>query len=388
MINAPVNSLIELRQQLQHLVVDNNKKVFVGFDGFVDKIKKAVKENCGCENIYYTTLLEFADRIKEASGKSGQVEIITQKTKLGGNAPILCNGLGKLGIHSYCLGSLGYPKLHPLFYDLNKNCEPISVLDPGESDAIEFEDGKIILSELTVFDDYNWKHIVRTIGLPRIQKTIEHCGFLAFVDWVNLPHSSDIWEGMLQDVIKPSGRRDFLFLFDLCDPSKKSPQEIDEILDVIGCFSSYGKVTLGLNENETLRIWSALNGCDVKEKLPSIKEAGDYLHKMMNIDCLLVHPVDRTIAFHQREIFDIAGRFITKPKVLTGGGDNLNAGYCLGLLAGFSLPHCILLGMAASGAYIENGVSPDKNALIRYIDTWIAHLSKETPNTSDKTQFH
>ena len=45
MINTPVNSLIELRQQLQLLVVDNNKKVFVGFDGFVDKIKKAVGQS-------------------------------------------------------------------------------------------------------------------------------------------------------------------------------------------------------------------------------------------------------------------------------------------------------------------------------------------------------
>jgi hypothetical protein len=387
MINTPINSLIELRQQLQHLVVDKNKKVFVGFDGFVDKIRNAVRQKSDCGNTYYKTLCEFADRIKEASGKSGQIELITQKTKLGGNAPILCNGLGKLGIHSYCLGSLGYPKLHPLFYDLNKNCEPISVLDPGESEALEFEDGKIILSELTVFDDYDWKHIVRTIGLPRIQKTIEQCGLLAFVDWVNLPHSSDVWEGMLTDVIKPSGRRDFLFLFDLCDPSKKSTQEIDEILDVIGCFSSYGKVTLGLNENETLRIWTALNGRVATEQ-PSIEVAGDYLYKMMNIDCLLVHPVDRTIAFHQREIFDLPGRFVTKPKVLTGGGDNLNAGYCLGLLSGFSLPQCILLGMAASGAYVENGVSPDKNDLIRYIDTWIAHVSKQPSIPSDKIQMH
>jgi hypothetical protein len=386
MTNTSIASLIELRQQLLQLTVHEHKKVFVGFDGFVDRIKKAVRQKGDRERTYYKTLLEFADRVKEASGRSGQVELITQKTKLGGNAPILCDGLGKLGIHNYCLGSMGYPKLHPLFYDLNKNCEPISVLDPGESDALEFEDGKIILSELSVFDDYDWKYIVRTVGLPKIQKTIEQCGLLAFVDWVNLPHSSDIWEGMLKDVIKPSARRDFMFLFDLCDPSKKSTQEIDEILDAIGCFSSYGKVTLGLNENETFRIWSALNGCVATETLPSIEEAADYLHRMMNIDCLLIHPVDRTIAFHQREIFDMPGRFVTNPKVLTGGGDNLNAGYCLGLLAGFSLPQCILLGMAASGAYIENGVSPDKYDLMRYIDTWITHLSKESSISKDKIQ--
>jgi hypothetical protein len=200
------------------------------------------------------------------------------------------------------------------------------------------------------------------------------------VDWVNLPHASDIWEGILQDVVKPSGRRDFLFLFDLCDPSKKTTEEIDEVLDLMSCFSPYGKVTLGLNENETLKIWAAINGVDLnlmdpKNKIPPVRVAGDYVHKAMNIDYLLVHPIDRTILYHQHETFEMEGRLVLNPKVLTGGGDNLNAGYCLGLLYDLSLPHCLLLGMAASGAYIQNGISPDMNDLLQYIRTWMDDLT-------------
>lgn len=381
MIATSANLLSDLQKQLEKVTKSAmSKKVFVGFDGFVDEIKKAVKQKKNFETKYFDTLDEFADRIKAATGKSGQIETVTTKIKLGGNAPIFSNTLGKLGIHSFCVGSLGYPEIHPVFTSMNKNCTIISVLNPGESDAIEFDDGKIILSELSVFDRYNWKYIKDAANLEQIRKAVVESSLVTFVDWVNLPHASDIWQGILEDVIKPSGRRDYLFLFDLCDPTKKTTEQIDEVLDLISCFSPYGKVTLGLNENETLKTWAAINGVNSNEpkersKIPPVRDAGEFIYKTMNIDCLLIHPIDRTLVFHQRETLELQGRLITKPKVLTGGGDNLNAGFSLGLLAGLSLPHCMLLGMAASGAYIQNGASPDMKDIITYIRVWMDELA-------------
>lgn len=381
MNETSVESLSELIQRLTDLgKADIDGRVFIGFDGFVDKIKKAVRQKRNFKTVYIKTLKEFADRIQSATGKSGQVEMVTQRIKLGGNAPILANTLGKLGVLSTCVGSLGYPQLNPVFAGMNDKCEVISVLNPGLSDAVEFDDGKMIFSELDVFDPYNWVYIKKIIGLEKLTRVITDCKLLAFVDWVNLPHASEIWEGILEDIIKPSGRKGFLFLFDFCDPSKKTTEQIDEVLDLVSCFSFYGKVTLGLNENETLKIWASLNGVDTNDigrmNIPSVKEAGDFLHKAMNIECLLIHPIDRTIAFHQREIYEMAGKVVTKPKVLTGGGDNLNAGYCVGMLAGFSIPQCMLLGMAASGSYVQSGNSPDLEGLIRYIDVWRGELSE------------
>lgn len=375
---ALLSNLYQELQKRKDIPLD--KHVFVGFDGFVDSIKKAVKQKQNSKTIFFKTLDEFSQRIHAAMGKSGQIEMVTKKIKLGGNAPILSNTLGRLGVSSFCVGSLGFPAKHEVFSEMHSRCNAISVLNPGYSDAIEFDDGKIIFSELSVFDSYDWQYIKKTIGLDRIRNVVSECQLLGFVDWVNLPYASNIWEGILQDVIKPSGRRDFLFLFDLCDPSKKTTEQIDEVLDLMSCFSPYGKVTLGLNENETLKIWAAINGVDLnlmdpKNKIPPVRVAGDYVHKAMNIDYLLVHPIDRTILYHQHETFEMEGRLVLKPKVLTGGGDNLNAGYCLGLLYDLPLPQCLLLGMAASGAYIQNGISPDMNDLLQYIRTWMDDLT-------------
>ncbi len=380
MENQSIKLLGELQQYMEAcLLSPSGKKVFVGFDGFVDRIMKAVKQQQNFSTIYFKTIGEFASRINSVSGKSGQIELVTERIKLGGNAPILSNTLGKLGIKSYCAGSLGYPEQHSIFSEMDKTCELISLINPGESSAIEFEDGKIILSELSAFKAYDWKFISATHGIEKIRKPVLDSNIVAFVDWVNLPYSSEIWKGVFEDIIQPSGRKDFLFLFDLCDPSKKTTEQIDEILDIISCFSAYGSVTLGLNENETIKIWCAINGIDVdkpedRKKIPGVNHAGDSLYKAMNIDCLLVHPVDRTIAFRKHETIELMGRLVTEPKVLTGGGDNLNAGYCLGLLNGLSIQHCMLLGMATSGAYIQNGVSPDLKSIMEYIKFWIEEL--------------
>lgn len=380
-----ISALAELQQELLRSPDGaSGKKVFVGFDGFVDKIKKAVKERQNTRTVYFDSIREFADRILMACGKSGQIQMDTQRVKLGGNAPIFSNSLGKLGVRSYCLGSMGYPQRHEIFSGMDPLCETISVLNPGVSDAIEFGDGKLIFSELEVFDHYTWSYVKQITGIEKIAKAVSESALVAFVDWANLPHASDIWEGLLEDVIKPSKRKDFCFFFDLCDPSKKTTEQIDEVLDLISCFSHYGSVTLGLNENETLKIWAAIRGFDFvkdKDEMPPVLEAGDFLYKTMNIDSLLVHPIDRSILYRPHQTIVLQGRFVTKPSVLTGGGDNLNAGYCLGLISEFSLPQCMLLGMAASGSYIENGVSPNRLNIIEYLDVWMSDLEKKKANT-------
>lgn len=373
--------LLQLAQKLGQLKdTPPTKKVFVGFDGFVDFIKKAVKQRRSQEVTYYETLTDFSDRIRQATGKSGQIELITKRVKIGGNAPILSNALGKLGVSSYCVGSMGYPELHPVFSSINEKCRIISLQNPGESDAIEFSDGKLILSELSVFHGFNWNYINNSPEIHQIRRSFMECSLIAFVDWANLSLASNIWDGVLHDIIKPSGRKDFQFFFDLCDPSKKTVQQIDEVLDLISSFSHFGKVTLGLNENETIKIWCAIHGVDVSDpneqsKIPTVLEAGDGVFKAMNVDCLLVHPVDRAIAFRKSEVLEFPGRLVTSPKVLTGGGDNLNAGYCFGLLYDLPIDQCVHLGIAASGSYIQNGESPDLATIIDYMDVWRRELT-------------
>jgi hypothetical protein len=370
-------ALSELKQRLQQSPTQTSG-VFVGFDGFVDTIMKVVRQKHNYHNEYIDTISEFASAVQEGSGRSRQFELVTERVKLGGNAPILVNALSRLTIPAICAGSVGDPTIHPIFSEMDPD-RLIPLANPGDSRALEFSDGKIILSELSAFDHYNWSTIVKTNNLDKIRQSMLNSKLIAFVDWANLPFASDIWDGVLCDIIKTSNRKDFRFFFDLCDPSKKTTEQIDEVFDLMGAFAVFGDVTLGLNENETIRIWCAFHGVDPmdKEHIPAVEQAGRELFNMINIQCLLVHPIDRTIVFRPHETISQKGRVVVHPKVLTGGGDNLNAGYIYGLLNNYPPDQCMLLGMATSGAYIQNGASPSVEDIINYITTWMDEL-KET----------
>jgi len=67
------------------------------------------------------TIAKLAERVGAAVGRSGNLELVPQLTKLGGNGPIMANALASLGLKVTYLGNLGYPNLHPIFPRL---CHP------------------------------------------------------------------------------------------------------------------------------------------------------------------------------------------------------------------------------------------------------------------------
>lgn len=347
------------------------KKVFLGFDGYIDKIQKAVKTRSR-ENVdYYPTLTEFAARIDRAAGKSGQVELVTQEIKIGGNAPIMGHALGSAGIKTICLCNAGYPVRNQLYNNLHPDVEILSLGDPAETNALEFNDGKMILSELSTFRKINWDYVKEQIGLEKITDHLSNSAVLALVGWCNPDHATDVWKGILVDVMPNYSEKDLIF-FDLADPTKKNKEDLLEVIDIINSYSKYGKVILGINENETNKLFAILSN-EFPENVPEeddLIKRGKFIYSVMNIEALLIHPVDRSILISKEEVINLEGKVIEEPKISTGGGDNLNAGFCLGSLLGFSLKECMILGMAMSGAYVQNGKSPDISEIIAYLKTW------------------
>jgi hypothetical protein len=364
-----INELISKLENVKNTPID--KQVFVGFDGYIDKIQKAVKLRAKETVEYYQTLTEFAERIDRAAGKSGQVELVTQEVKIGGNAPIMSNALGALGIDSICLGNAGYPNKHIEYNNLHEKTEILSIGEPAETNALEFNDGKMILSELSTFRKINWEYVRDLIGLEIITQHLSKSSVLALVGWCNPDHATDVWKGILNEVMPNYSGKDLIF-FDLADPTKKNKEDLLEVLEVINSFAKYGKVVLGINENETNKLFDILS-VEYPENLPeenSLSVKGRFIYSVLNIEGLLIHPTDRSIMITGEETIELEGFLIEEPKISTGGGDNLNAGFCLGFILGFSIEESMILGMATSGAYVKNGKSPDIQELISYLKTW------------------
>lgn len=349
--------------------LSNVKKALVGLDGYIDKIQRPVKSQDKEGSRYFSTLTAFGERVGRASGLSAQVELFTQQTKPGGNAPIMAHSLARLGIKNHCLGTVGMPLSDPVFDEVHPDCIFISVGRPAETNALEFNDGKLILSELSTFQHLDWATVKERIDLVAIKAIYAQSHLLALVDWCNLPHATDIWRGILDDLVKAGDHENKHFFFDLADPTKKSDEEIGEVLKLISSFSQYGAVTLGLNENETHKLYEVTGRLRDRpdDGQKDLVARGQAIFKYMDISQLLIHPQDSCYLFTARKHTMLKGRVVEKPGVSTGGGDNFNAGFYFGLLHGFTVEESMILAMGTSGAYVQKGESPDVNGLKNYL---------------------
>lgn len=369
-----IQFLIETQKKLEKIPKEAfNKKVFIGLDGYIDFIQRAVKTHNPQGPNFFETIEEFALHVRKAAGKSAQIELVTQETKLGGNAPIMAHSMGSLGFSTTCIGTFGKEAIHNVFNDIDPNVELLSIGDSALTNALEFHDGKLIFSEVGPFKHLDWKYIKKESGIKNIIQKINSSGLVALVDWCNLPYSTNIWKGILDEVLPETNKIEHQFFFDIADPSRRSDEALYDALDVIGGYTKFGKVTLGLNENETERLYASLNRINetTEDDLITLIDKGIYLYKSINVNNLLIHPIDRSISINDKGVSELFGRFIKHPKISTGGGDNFNAGYCLGQLLGLDVESSMILGMANSGAYVQNGKSCTFDELKRYLTAWI-----------------
>src|SRR5881275_1685051 len=179
----------QMREKCANALAENSKRAsqlsaFVGLDGFVDEILHVVDKRESAEKYQrLPTIAQLAERLAAAAGRSTNVELVGQLTKLGGNGPIMANALASFGLKVAYLGTLGYPNLHPVFADFAKRAEVYSIAEPGYTDALEFEDGKIMLGKHQSLKQMNWENICERFGRDKFSQAFCSADLVGFVNW-------------------------------------------------------------------------------------------------------------------------------------------------------------------------------------------------------------
>ena len=346
---------------------------FVGLDGFVDDILHVVDKRENADKyLRLPTIAQFAERLAGAAGRSTNVELVSQLNKLGGNGPIMANALASFGLKVTYLGILGYPNLHPVFADFAKRAEVYSIAEPGYTDALEFEDGKIMLGKHESLKQMNWENIKARFGQDKFSAKFGSADLVGFVNWTMLAHMSDIWAAVLKEVCPGlKGPRRKLFI-DLADPEKRTKGDIHHALELIAAFQNHFDVILGLNEKESSEIGNNL-GLKTNDHSPEgLMTLCHAMHQRVRVDTLIVHPTAYALASGPDGTALIQGPFTPKPRITTGAGDHFNSGFCLGKLLGFPTDRCLLTGVTTSGFYVRTGQSPAISDLAKLLRNWPA----------------
>jgi sugar/nucleoside kinase (ribokinase family) len=344
---------------------------FVGLDGFVDDILHVVnKRESADDYLRLPTIAQLAERLAAAAGRSTNIELVSQLNKLGGNGPIMANALASFGLKVTYLGILGYPNLHPVFADFAKRAEVHSIAEPGYTDAMEFEDGKIMLGKHQSLKEMNWENIKGRFGQEKFSAKFGSADLVGFVNWTMLTYMSDIWAAVLKEICPAmKGPRRKLFI-DLADPEKRTKADILRALELVTAFQKHFDVVLGLNEKESMEIGNTL-GLDTTNRSPeALLKLTQEIHQRVRVDTLVVHPTACAVASGPDGIAHVQGPFTPKPKITTGAGDHFNSGFCLGKLLGFSTERCLLVGVTTSGFYVRTGQSPSVPDLANLLRNW------------------
>ncbi len=350
--------------------------MIIGFDGFVDEIIHVVDKRLDSDHFTRVeTLTQLAERIDKAAGLSTNIELVSTLKKIGGNGPIMCNALAINKPNMSYIGALGYPTMDDVFAPMTELADLYSIATNGHTDALEFNDGKLMLGKMSTLADVTYERLVQEVGFDKLVQLLQESDLFATVNWSMLPNMTDVYKKLLKDLLPAlpkDNKKRFMFI-DLADPEKRENAEIKELLDLLKSFNEYFFVVLGLNKKEAYDVANVLELFDatsLENMQISLEDLNQALFEYLGIGAVVIHPVDRSCCVVDGTFYEEHGPYIAKPKLSTGAGDNFNAGFMLGLLLGLEPDEALLTGMSTSGFYVRNARSPLFEELYTFMLDW------------------
>ena len=348
------------------------KSALVGFDGFVDTIVTPVglRRGQGENFTPINTITEFAQRIQGAAGKSTNLEFYPRMDKLGGNGPIMANALLATGTRVTYIGALGQPAVHPVFSGLATRARTFSICDAAHTTAVEFNDGKLMLGQMKSLDDITYDRICAVMGESTFHAELASADLVSLINWTMVPNMTAILVELVERVLPKLPAHDCIFFFDLCDPEKRSVEDLRAALTAMAQFVRFGRVTLGLNLKEAQQVYAALGFAALGEDEASLRRMAADIRAKLALTTVVVHPRECAACATVDGTWCVPGPYTTKPLITTGAGDHFNAGFSTGQLLGLSPEACLALGVCTSGHYVRTAQSPSLSDLETFLANW------------------
>ncbi|MDR0340276.1 MAG: PfkB family carbohydrate kinase [Puniceicoccales bacterium] len=333
--------------------------IFAGFDGAVDGIYALIASRTAAGPERMGTIGEFARRIASAANRSTNIERVLLEMRAGGNATLCASALQTLGHTVTLVANVGRP-IHPAFNGLVEGGACVHSLgEPNRTDALEFFDGKIMLTDsgqLTTCTAAG--HFPTDLGSLFAGRRA-----IVLTNWTMMPRGTEIFSQIFRQYL-PAVSRSVPIFFDIADPARRANDEIVALLDLLARFAETHPIYLSVNLKELERIGGLLGGRS--NERADLAEMMEKLHKRWPIEWIL-HRLDGAESFGESGWHSAEGFFTAEPHTTTGGGDHFNGGFLFGLLAGLPRPLALCMGNAISGAYVRSGKSPNRSELREFL---------------------
>jgi hypothetical protein len=267
------------------------------------------------------------------------------------------------------VGTYGRNQINDVFDELAKKCSIYSYSENQLSFSLEFTDGKIMLAPKVIVSGDAWSEAVLAVGKENLGRVFSEPDILALVNWGELDFSTQLWRSLYGFLAEKSDMSKHVIV-DLADCLRRTDEEIGEIIEILESFAMIRTVTLSLNESEAMEIGKHY-------KLAADDDYGklcESLASRIGVHGVVLHGRHCCFTCEAGVCSALPTQFNESPKLSTGGGDNFNAGYAIGLLLGLRGEVCNVFGNSMSSYYIKHGKSPDLDALRNHMKLWYMEL--------------
>jgi len=362
----------------------SNKSCFLGFDGYVDSLYSVVESRINSKDwTRMESMKTFGELMVNVAGSSANIERVLKKRIFGGFAPNTCRALNALGVKVSLVAALGSPEFNE-FYNPLPEVESISITNPGNTLGLEFDDGKVMITDFEPILSITWKSIVEKIEREKFIQLIDSSDIMGFGHWALLPNLNEIWLHFLNDLFPSiSNLENKIFFVDTADIRKRSKKDIKHLIRILKKINNQVHVMLSMNDLEAMYLSKALDNVKNivinKNKFDGFINGGKWINNEAGLSYLAIHsPHFATISTSEDHYWVTEG-FTSKPKFTVGAGDHFHSGTALGLSCNLTPSESILIGNSLAAIFVRTGSSPNNKQLSQFLNRYMEFIENDDP---------
>jgi sugar/nucleoside kinase (ribokinase family) len=334
-----------------------SEKIVLGFNGAIDRVREVVDDRQN-EDTYQRVqrLGDFGKQITDAGEeeRSMLMEWVCPEMRTGALVCHITRALGRLGYDPVMIGMLGIPPKNAFLEEFGE-FEMESLGEPAYTDAIEFDDGKLMLSESGGMRNLDWEVLCETVGFDQLATYLDGAAVLAMGYWAEIPDMVSIFEGLADELVPTLSAPPEHVLIDPADVGTRPSRDIKQGGDVLERLDAVCPVTLSANRYETIDVANTLK---TTQSQRSPEAAAEVARAEFGISRFVTHGATKSAIATDAGVFGVDVPREDEPVLSTGAGDHFNAGLMLGLIYELSPLECVALGNAFAGCFVRQGSPP------------------------------
>lgn len=343
-------------------------KILLGCDGFVDETYEIVEvRKSPSEFVPMGRLRQFGELLVARADGGVGVELVPKRRCEGGFAINTGRIAACLGLKPSLPGLYGKDAIDPAFQEFQSSCDLLSLGAPALTIALEFGDGKVLMSNLEAVSSLTWADFEKHFGAAKLRELFAGVDIIGLGYWSLTSHFDGLFEGFMaqyQNATPP--RRMF---FDFADIKKKSSESFMRSLEAIRAHNANIPVTFSLNEHEVMELLSRIDVPRPDLKPGAIAAALTVARRKIGFDELVVHTPEFAAASSAKdgEAFAIQERQ-TKIIRLAGAGDSFNGGYLCASLGDLPIKQRLVVANAVTAFFVTHATGPTRDQLLAQIE--------------------